>query len=85
MAAPRWSSRIDADLAAQAWSEPDPLTDRRRQVPRLVGEGRSGPETAAALRLSGGTVRNYLSEAASRLGARNRVEAARLARTKGWL
>lgn len=64
---------------------PDPLTDRQRQVLRLAGEGRSGPEIAAALRLSEGTVRNYLSEAISRLGARNRVEAARLARTKGWL
>ena len=52
---------------------------------RLAGEGRSGPEIAADLRLSEGTVRNYLSEAISRLGARNRVEAARLARTKGWL
>ena len=76
---------IDPDLAAQAWTEPDPLTDRQRQVLRLAGEGRSGPETAAALRLSEGTVRNYLSEAISRLGARNRVEAARLARRKGWL
>lgn len=76
---------IDPDLAAQAWTGPDPLTDRQRQVLRLAAEGRSGPEIAAALRLSEGTVRNYLSEAISRLGARNRVEAARLARSKGWL
>ena len=76
---------IDPDLAALAWTEPDPLTDRQRQVLRLAAEGRSGPEIAAALRLSEGTVRNYLSEAISRLGARNRVEAARLARSKGWL
>ena len=76
---------IDPDLAAQAWTEPDPLTDRQRQVLRLAGDGRSSSEIAAALRLSEGTVRNYLSEAISRLGARNRVEAARLARSKGWL
>ena len=76
---------IDPDLAAQAWTEPDPLTDRQRQVLRLAGDGRSSSEIAAALRLSEGTVRNYLSEAISRLGARNRVEAARLARNKGWL
>ena len=76
---------IDPDLAAQAWTEPDPLTDRQRQVLRLAGDGRSGPEIAVALRLSEGTVRNYLSEAISRLGARNRAEAARLARSKGWL
>ncbi len=38
-----------------------------------------------ALRLTEGTVRNYLSEAISKLGAHNRLEAARLARAKGWL
>ena len=76
---------IDPELAAQAWTGPDPLTDRQRQVLRLAADGQSGPEIAAALRLSEGTVRNYLSEAISRLGARNRVEAARLARSKGWL
>jgi two-component system response regulator DesR len=37
------------------------------------------------LRLSEGTVRNYLSEAISKLGAANRVEAARIARSRGWL
>ena len=76
---------IDPDLAAEAWSEPDPLTDRERQVLRLAGDGRTGAEIADELGLSEGTVRNYLSEAMSKLGAKNRVEAARLARTKGWL
>lgn len=52
---------------------------------RLAGEGRSGPEIAAALGLADGTVRNYLSEAIGKLGAANRVEAARLARDRGWL
>ena len=42
-------------------------------------------EIAADLHLSEGTVRNYLSEAMSKLGAANRVEASRIARTKGWL
>ena len=77
---------IDPQLAAQAWSEePDPLTDRERQVLRLAGEGTSTLEIANDLQLSEGTVRNYLSEAISKLGAANRVEAARLARQKGWL
>ena len=76
---------VDPELAAEAWSEPDPLTERERQVLRMAGEGRTSAEIAAALRLSEGTVRNYLSEAISKLGARNRIEAARVAREKGWL
>jgi two-component system, NarL family, response regulator DesR len=77
---------IDPQLAAEAWSdEPDPLTDRERQVLRLAGEGTSTLDIAHELNLSEGTVRNYLSEAISKLGAANRVEAARMARAKGWL
>jgi two-component system response regulator DesR len=76
---------IDPELAAEAWGDPDPLTERERQVLRRAGEGETGPEIARALHLSEGTVRNYLSEAISKLGARNRVEATRLAREKGWL
>ena len=76
---------IDPTLAAEAWTEPDPLTDRERQVLRLADEGLSGEAIARALKLSEGTVRNYLSEAIGKLGVANRVEAARLARQKGWL
>jgi two-component system, NarL family, response regulator DesR len=76
---------IDPTLATEAWTEPDPLTDRERQVLRLADEGLAGAEIAARLKLSEGTVRNYLSESIGKLGARNRVEAARLARQKGWL
>lgn len=76
---------IDPDLAAEAWSEPDPLTDRERQVLRLAGDGLSSEAIARNLQLSEGTVRNYLSEAIGKLGAQNRVEAARIARQKGWL
>jgi two-component system response regulator DesR len=76
---------IDPSLAAGAWTEPDPLTERERQVLRLADEGLSGAEIARQLKLSEGTVRNYLSESIGKLGAKNRVEAARLARQKGWL
>ena len=76
---------VDADLAAEAWSAPDPLTDRERQALRFAGEGKTSAEIAATLCLSEGTVRNYLSEAMSKLGATTRVEAARIARDKGWL
>jgi two-component system response regulator DesR len=76
---------IDPELAAEAWGDADPLTDRERQVLRLGGEGLSTAKIAADLHLSEGTVRNYLSEAISKLGAENRIEAARIAREKGWL
>ena len=76
---------IDPELAAEAWTEADPLTDRERQVLRYAGEGATGAEIAERLHLSEGTVRNYLSEAISKLGASNRTEAARIARQKGWL
>ena len=76
---------IDPNLAAEAWSEPDPLTERERQVLRLAADGLSTGNAAEKLGLSEGTVRNYLSEAINKLGAQNRIEAARIARAKGWL
>jgi two-component system response regulator DesR len=76
---------VDPELATEAWATADPLTDRERQVLRLADEGSSGAEIAQKLNLSEGTVRNYLSEAISKLGASNRTEAARMARQKGWL
>ena len=76
---------IDPELAVEAWTEADPLTERERQVLRYAGEGASGGEIATKLNLSEGTVRNYLSEAISKVGASNRIEAARIARHKGWL
>jgi two-component system, NarL family, response regulator DesR len=77
---------VDPALATEAWSaELDPLTDRERQILQRAGDGRSSSEIAAELHLSEGTVRNYLSEAIAKLGASNRVDAARIARVKGWL
>lgn len=77
---------VDSGLAAEVWNaEPDPLTDREREILRRAGDGSTTAEMARALRLTEGTVRNYLSEAISKLGAHNRLEAARLARAKGWL
>ncbi len=76
---------VAPELAAEAWTDADPLTDRERQVLRLAGEGLTGARIADELHLSEGTVRNYLSEAIHKLGASNRVEAARFARRQGWL
>ena len=77
---------IDPALAAEAWgADEDPLSDRERQILQRAGDGRTSTEIAAELRLSEGTVRNYLSEAIAKLGAANRTDAARIARTRGWL
>ena len=77
---------IAPELALESWSgAEDPLSERERQVLRLAGEGRSGADIAKQLSLSEGTVRNYLSEAISKLNAGNRVEAFRIAREAGWL
>ncbi len=81
----RGGRAIDPQLAMAAWTEPDPLNDRERQVLRLAGDGLSSNEIAGRLNLSQGTVRNYLSEIIGKLGVGNRIEAARLARQKGWL
>jgi two-component system response regulator DesR len=66
---------IDPELATESWGEPDPLTDRERQVLRLAGDGKTSGDIGLELGLSEGTVRNYLSEVISKLGAGNRVEA----------
>lgn len=76
---------IDPELALDAWTEDNPLTDRERDVLNLAGQGAATREIAQKRHLSEGTVRNYLSEAMGKLGAKNRIEAARIARQKGWL
>jgi two-component system, NarL family, response regulator DesR len=77
---------VDPALATEAWNaEMDPLTERERQILQRAGDGRSSTEIAVELHLSEGTVRNYLSEAIAKLGASNRIDAARIARVKGWL
>lgn len=77
---------VAPELALEGWSgAQDPLNERERQVLRLAGEGKSSADIAKAIHLSEGTVRNYLSEAISKLDASNRVEAFRLARDAGWL
>ncbi|AJC56163.1 Transcriptional regulatory protein desR [Streptomyces sp. 769] len=77
---------IDPVLAAAALADgASPLTDREREVLRAAADGSTNAEIAAALHLSQGTVRNYLSLAIQKTGARNRAEAVRTARDKGWL
>ncbi len=77
---------VDPDLALAALSEGNnPLTSRERDVLSAALFGASLAEIAARLVLSEGTVRNHLSTAIQKLGAQNRMEAARLAEQKGWL
>lgn len=77
---------IDPTLAVAALAEgANPLTDRERSVLCASVECSTNAELAAVLHLSHGTVRNYLSTAIQKTGARNRAEAVRIARDKGWL
>ncbi|MER6528541.1 response regulator transcription factor [Streptomyces sp. NPDC001508] len=77
---------VDPELALAAWGEfESPLTDRETQVLRLAAEGAEAREIASMLRLSAGTVRNYLTTIVSKLNARNRVDAIRIARDADWL
>ena len=76
---------IAPELAVDAWGDKDPLSERERQVLRLAMDGHSTADIATKIFLSEGTVRNYLSEIISKLGAQNRIEAGRIARERGWL
>ncbi len=77
---------VDPELALSALSEGNnPLTTREREVLSASLFGASLADIAARLILSEGTVRNHLSTAMQKLGAQNRMEAARLAEQKGWL
>jgi two-component system response regulator DesR len=77
---------IDANLVIAALSAgSSPFTPRELAVLRLAAEGASGPEIAKQLSLSPGTVRNYLSNAMNKTGARTRIDAIRIATESGWL
>ncbi|GGF60375.1 response regulator transcription factor [Alteromonas lipolytica] len=76
---------IAPELIVDAWEEADPLSDKERRALKLAADGQQTEQIARAMHLSPGTVRNYLSSASSKLNASNRIEAARIARQKGWL
>jgi two-component system response regulator DesR len=77
---------IDPQLALAAWGGAEsPLTERETEVLRMAAEGAEAPEIAGQLHLSTGTVRNYLTTVVTKLNARNRVDAIRIARESGWL
>jgi two-component system response regulator DesR len=77
---------VDPELALSALTEGNnPLTHREREVLSVALSGASLADIAVHLTLSEGTVRNHLSTAIQKLGAQNRMEAARIAEQKGWL
>jgi two-component system response regulator DesR len=77
---------VDSKLAAAAITEGEsPLTQREHDVLLASASNDTAADIAATLYLSEGTVRNYLSTAIRKLGARNRREAVEIAEQKGWL
>ncbi|MGN9910009.1 response regulator transcription factor [Phytohabitans sp. LJ34] len=77
---------LDSEAVVAAFQQgANPLTDRERDVLSCVAEGSDVSDVAARLYLAKGTVRNYLSSIMSKMGARNRVDAVRIARDRGWL
>jgi two-component system, NarL family, response regulator DesR len=77
---------IDPKLAVAALEAADsPLSPREAEILRRCAAGAGPAEIAAELFLSYGTVRNYLASAVTKLGARNRVDAVRIATDAGWL
>ena len=77
---------VDPALALDALAEgTNPLSPREREVLAASTETATIAGLAQRLSLSEGTVRNHLSAAIQKVGARNRAEAARIAEEKGWL
>jgi two-component system response regulator DesR len=77
---------IDPELAFAVMDvAANPLTDRQLEILRQFAAGADPAEIAVQLALSHGTVRNYLASAVTKLGARNRMDAARIAADAGWL
>ncbi|MZE75502.1 response regulator transcription factor [Streptomyces xinghaiensis] len=77
---------IDPQLALSAWDSPEnPLSPRETEVLRLAARGADAAEIAGCLYLTTGTVRNYLTAIVTKLNARNRVHAIRIAEEAGWI
>ena len=77
---------IDPHLAMSTWDGGEnPLSVREHEVLRVAAQGAEPTEIATVLHLSVGTVRNYLTNIVTKMNARNRVDAIRVAREAGWL
>lgn len=77
---------VDPDLAAESLAaSSNPLTEREQDVLRATSDGGTTADVSRSLFLSQGTVRNYLSSAIHKTGARTRAEAVVIARDNGWM
>jgi two-component system, NarL family, response regulator DesR len=77
---------VDPRIAVASLVEAaSPLTTRELEVLGLAAQGTPVPEIANQMYLALGTVRNYLSAVIAKTGARNRIDAIRIAREAGWL
>lgn len=77
---------VDPALALSAWDSPkNPMSPRELDVFRLAAQGADATEIAAQLHLSKGTVQNYLTAIVTKLNARNRIDAIRIAEEAGWI
>jgi two-component system, NarL family, response regulator DesR len=77
---------VDADLAFAALDAAvNPLSARETEVLQMAALGAPADEIADKLCLTVGTVRNYLTRIIRKLGARNRIDAIRIANEQGWI
>ncbi|NJP36997.1 response regulator transcription factor [Alkalicoccus luteus] len=73
------------ELIDVAYNTPNPLTEREKEVMKLVAEGQTTKQISAALYLTNGTVRNYISSTLDKLEVSNRIAAVTLCKEEGWL
>ncbi|WP_203364340.1 response regulator transcription factor [Bacillus sp. REN10] len=76
---------FNPELMFDTIHESNPLTTREREILVLAAEGKTTKEMTKELFLSSGTIRNYMSEIIQKLEAKNRIEAIRMAKEKGWI
>lgn len=72
------------ELVDLAFTQPNPLTERERQVVRLMAEGKNTKEISQELFITAGTVRNYVSVILEKLEVSNRIEAISKSKEEGW-
>jgi len=72
------------ELMDSVYSEENPLTDREKTVLGLVADGKDTKEIASQLSITTGTVRNYISTILDKLEVKNRIEAIKHSKEKGW-